>query len=247
MKPKKQHMKMTLIVTAVFLTSVGTTASAQEVPVVEESQSVMAQAYAADVARAELHTDRAHAMRAVSLFAIEQPEPRIFERHDLIQVIVREVSKAESTHELRAEKKGEIGAKVNAWPHFDLVSMLQLQLEAGSGTNLPEIDVEANKKFRGKGDYEREDEFTARLTAEVIEVLPNGNLILEARTHIKQDQEDSTMKVTGVCRPEDVTPANTILSNQIHDLSVEKVNSGELKKANEKGLIAQVFDAIFAW
>ena len=55
------------------------------------------------------------------------------------------------------------------------------------------------------------------------------------------------MKVTGVCRPEDVSPANTVLSNQIHDLSIEKVNHGELKKASEKGIIAQVFDAIFAW
>lgn len=242
---KDKQMKTTWLATGLLLCTVHHAAAEESAS--HDSPSVMAQAYAADVARAEAEAEHPHAMRAVSLFAIEQPEPRIFERRDLIQIIVREVSKGESTHELKAEKKGEIGGKVNAWPHFDLVSMLQLQLEAGSGTGLPELDVEANKKFDGKGDYEREDEFTARLSAEVIEVLPNGNLVLEARTQIKQDNEESVMKVTGVCRPDDVTPANTILSNQIHDLSIEKMNTGELKKASEKGIIAQVFDAIFAW
>lgn len=209
--------------------------------------SLMSRAYAHDVARQELSVDRPHAMRAVSLFAIEQPEPRLFERHDLIQIIVREVSKAESSHNLKAEKTADLGAKVNAWPHFNLADLLQLQLEAGNGKGLPEIDVEASKKFKGKGDYDREDEFTARLTAEVIEIMPNGNLVLEARTYIKQDNEESTMRVTGVCRPEDVSPVNTVLSNQIHDLHVEKVSTGDLKSVNEKGIIAKVFDAVFAW
>lgn len=71
--------------------------------------------------------------------------------------------------------------------------------------------------------------------------------MLEARTHIKQDNEESTMKVTGICRPEDVSPVNTVLSNQIHDLHVEKINAGDLKNVNEKGIIAKVFDAVFAW
>ena len=81
----------------------------------------------------------------------------------------------------------------------------------------------------------------------MIEVLPNGNLVLESRTFIKTDAEEATIKVTGVCRAEDVTAANTVLSSQIHDLVVEKVHEGELKKANEKGLLAKFFDAIFAF
>lgn len=112
--------------------------------------SLMARAYAQDVARQELEVDRPHAMRAVSLFAIEQPEPRLFEKHDLIQIIVREVSKAESSHNLKAEKNADLGAKVNAWPHFNLADMLQLQLEAGNGTGLPELDVEASKNSRAR-------------------------------------------------------------------------------------------------
>ncbi len=74
-----------------------------------------------------------------------------------------------------------------------------------------------------------------------------GSLVLEVRSHIKTDEEESTIKVTGICRPEDVTAANTILSNQLHDLKIEKMHEGELKKANEKGIIAKVLDTIFAF
>ena len=81
----------------------------------------------------------------------------------------------------------------------------------------------------------------------MLQILPNGNLILESRTRMKQDNEEFILKVTGICRPEDVTPANTILSSQLYDLMVDKVNNGELKKANEKGFFTQVLDLLFAF
>ena len=55
------------------------------------------------------------------------------------------------------------------------------------------------------------------------------------------------MMLTGICRPKDVSPANTILSNLIHDLHIEKMHEGELAKAAEKGIIAQALDALFAF
>ena len=55
------------------------------------------------------------------------------------------------------------------------------------------------------------------------------------------------LTVTGTCRPEDVSPANTIFSSQLHDLKIEKVTVGMLKKANEKGLFTQILDMLFAF
>jgi flagellar L-ring protein precursor FlgH len=188
-----------------------------------------------------------HALRDASMFAIAPPEPRRFAKHDLVQILVRETSRAESKHELETEKDYELEGAIEAWPDIRLSELLQLQMRAGRTSNLPRLGIEANKEFEGEGDYKREDDFTARLTAEVIDVLPNGNLILEARTFIKTDEEESSMKVTGVCRPADVTAANTVLSSQIHDLRVEKVHKGELKQTNEKGIIAKVLDTIFAF
>ena len=103
------------------------------------------------------------------------------------------------------------------------------------------------KEFDGEGEYVREDELVTRLSAEVIEIRPNGNLVLEARTRIRTDDEEWYTQLTGTCRPEDITAANTILSNQIFDLQVEKRHKGSVPKAASKGILAQALDAIFAF
>jgi len=188
-----------------------------------------------------------HGLLDSSMFAIAPPEIRSYKKHDLVQIIVRESSRAESTQELDTGKKYRLDSKISAWPHMDLTDILQLQLMAGNTTDLPEVKVDMKKIFEGEGDYNREDDFTARLTAEILDVLPNGNLILEARTFIKTDEEEATLRVSGVCRPEDISPANSILSNLIHDLKIEKIHTGELKKTNEKGLFAKILDVLFAF
>ena len=194
--------------------------------------------------------DAPHALRSVSMFAVEDPEPAVFQKHDLIQIIVRESSLAKRKQELETDKRIRLNGEFTAWPSFRLDQLWELIVKSTRETDptkLPAIGVDVRNRFDGEGEYERRDEFTARLTAEVLEVLPNGNLILESRTLIKTDEEESLLKVTGVCRPEDVTPANTILSNQLHDLKIEKVHEGELKKANEKGIFTKILDAIFAF
>ncbi|MCZ6542097.1 MAG: flagellar basal body L-ring protein FlgH [Planctomycetota bacterium] len=186
-------------------------------------------------------------LRDVSMFAVASPAPREFQKRDLIQIVVRETRRVDTRHRIDTEKEYNMDGKIAKWPDLSLSDSLDLRVNGGRTTNLPQLDVQFNKEFAGDGRYPRQYNLTARLTAEVIEVLPNGSLVIEARTHIKTDEEESTIKVTGICRPEDVTAANTILSNQLHDLKIEKMHEGELKKANEKGIIAKVLDTIFAF
>lgn len=188
------------------------------------------------------------ALMQFSMFAVAPPEERIFRPHDLIQIIVRETSESRSIQELDLEKEWDMEGAIEDWPAFMLPNLLEMQLRPSDSDNLPvELGIGFAKDFEGDGEYQRGDDFTARLSAEVLEVLPNGNLILESRTKITTDEETATITVTGICRPDDVTAANTILSNQIHDLSVTKINTGELKKTNEKGIISKVMEAIFAF
>jgi len=173
------------------------------------------------VLQATPRADEVNLLRQVSMFAIAPAESRIFHEHDLIQIIVRESTAGQSTHETQTSKKVTLNGAVTQWP--DLAGLLNGVLHAGNTANLPQVDLQFTKKFDGDGDYKRSDDFTARLTAEVLQVLPNGNLILESRTQMKQDSEEFMLTVTGTCRPEDVSPANTIFSSQLHDLKIEKV------------------------
>jgi len=186
-------------------------------------------------------------IEAMSLFAVRSPEERHFGKHDLIQIIVREASRAKTGQMLDTKKDYTLAAEV-AWANFSFDAFGQPGVATSSGQHdAPVFEAIGKKKLKGEGDYDRSDEFVTRMTAEVIEVLPNGNLVLEARTTITNDKEATCIKLTGMCRPEDITSGNTVLSNQIHDLKIEKMNTGFVKDAADKGILAQILDAIFAF
>ncbi|MEE2908181.1 MAG: flagellar basal body L-ring protein FlgH [Planctomycetota bacterium] len=203
------------------------------VPIPMQSTSIMAQAMGVWSPSSPGMTE----LQAVSMFAVTPAEPRLYHVHDLVQIIVREASVAASFQGLETDKEYELAGGVESFPGLNGQNPLYYT----------EFDVVGEKEFDGEGEYVREDELVTRLTAEVIEIRPNGNLVLEARTRIRTDGEEWYTQLTGICRPEDVTAANTILSNQIFDLQVEKRHKGEVPKAASKGILAQALDAIFAF
>lgn len=176
-------------------------------------------------------------LQSISMFAVTPAEPRLYHIHDLVQIIVREASVAASFQGLETEKEYGLAGGVESFPGVNGDNPLYYT----------EFDVVGEKEFDGEGEYVREDELVTRLSAEVIEIRPNGNLVLEARTRIRTDDEEWYTQLTGTCRPEDITAANTILSNQIFDLQVEKRHKGSVPKAASKGILAQALDAIFAF
>jgi flagellar L-ring protein precursor FlgH len=181
----------------------------------------------------------------LSYTAVNAPPPRRFAVHDLVTIIVRENTKSESDAKLDTQKKSEIDGSISSFPSLSLADLLKLHVEGSTLTNPPKVGVSFDNQFQGDGTYEREDTFTSRLQARVIDVKPNGTLVLEARKFIKSDKEELEMVVTGLCRAEDVTLDNAVLSTQLYDLRLVKNHKGELRSSTKKGLLTKLFEAIF--
>ena len=88
---------------------------------------------------------------------------------------------------------------------------------------------------------------TDRVTARVAEVKPNGNLVIEARVIRNWSGDRTEIRMTGVVDPEMITPAKTILSNQIYDLKIEKNHSGPVEETTQRGFFAEVLNFLFAF
>lgn len=184
-------------------------------------------------------------MQAGSYMAVVIPPPREFKVHDLVTIIVRESSTAISESDLTTEKSSDINGSVEAMIDLkDLFTDLQVK-PAGFSSGIPRVDVTFDKDFEGNGEYERRDEVVTRLTAQVVDIKPNGTLALEARTNIANDNETLTITVTGYCRAEDVTGDNAVLSTQMFDLRVNKQHAGELRKVSKKGVLTKALETIF--
>ncbi len=103
----------------------------------------------------------------------------------------------------------------------------------------PEFGWDSSKKLDAKADAQRSGTFTTTITATVIDVLPNGNLIVSGRRRLFVNQEEKMIEITGVVRPYDVSFSNTVLSSQIADARITFVGEGPLTEASKKGWLAR--------
>jgi flagellar L-ring protein precursor FlgH len=183
-------------------------------------------------------------LQDVSLFAVTPPEPRKWAKHDIVEVIVNRSSVEKFEQTLDTKKDYDLSAELREFP--SVRNLLEMQLRNGDSTGLPVgVDVTAGNKFKGDGEYERKDQITTRLSAIVVDVKPNGTLVLEARDSHQSGEEVTTMVLSGVCRSEDITKNNTIQSSQLANFLMRIEHEGQVKKAGEKGFIPRILEAIF--
>lgn len=189
------------------------------------------------------NTDPLAALRATSLVFTEPPRPRTYALYDKVTIIIDETSKQTSKQTLDSKKDYDLTDTLAQFP--GLAALIEdFELTNGIG-NPTSLDVRSKNKFKGQGTYDRSDRFTAKITATVIDVKPNGVLVLEARKTKVTDEESQTIVLSGECRQEDVTTSNTVLSSQIAELTLVTKNEGQVKDSSTKGWIPRVLEAIF--
>lgn len=204
--------------------------------------------------RYDLHLDRSRrhlpdvnpAVPRLTMFVSRRPEPRDFKVNDLVTVIVRESFESEMDAEKSTEKSTEVSGGVNAIPPLRLSDLLNLQVNGTSTPSNPiTLDVGFERTREGEGEYERTESMTGRVRARIIDIKPNGMLVLEARRTIINDGEQSLLVATGNCMPEDITANNTVESSQLENLFIDKQHSGDLRDSGEKGWITRIIDTVF--
>jgi flagellar L-ring protein precursor FlgH len=178
---------------------------------------------------------------ATSLIAVEAPQPRRVKVHDLVTVIVREEKRATTDSDLKREKKWEIEAELKKWIRLnEECKLVPQEFPAGN----PAIDLTYDDKYEGKGKVGRKDSLITRITAEVIDVKPNGTLVLEAQKDISVDEDRQIATLTGICRSDDISPQNTVLSTQLADVRIDIQHSGPARDAARRGWLARLWDLI---
>jgi flagellar L-ring protein precursor FlgH len=166
--------------------------------------------------------------------------PKTFKPGDLLTVIIREQRTWEADANLETKKKFNIKSEIDAFLR---------PIDGGFGAatfrrGKPNVDYSLDQKYKTEGDATREDRLTTRLAVRIIDVKPNGTLVLEGRAKVTHDDEVSSITLTGLCRKEDVTADNTILSTQMADKVVTIDNEGALRSASSRGWLHKLMDLL---
>jgi len=107
--------------------------------------------------------------------------------------------------------------------------------------------VKANTKndFSGTGETTRKGALTAVMSARVVEVLHNGNLVIEGGREVTLNGEKKEMLVQGVVRQKDISADNSIYSTQIADAKIVLVGVGVISEKQHPGWFARLMDVFW--
>lgn len=214
---------------------------ARPVPTTQPASGALAGGLAA---RGPLHAERTAAkanatLLRVSPFAIEVPDPDKVRVHDLVTIIVRESKTAVTDSTMKSKKDWTLESELSKWIRYsDKAGIVPARFPQGN----PAVAFDWKNDYSGDGKYDRRDELTTRITARVIDVKPNGNLVLEATKQITIDDEGYTITLTGECRSKDVSPDNTILSTQIAGPQINVQHTGAVRDATRRGWLMRGLD-----
>jgi flagellar L-ring protein FlgH len=111
------------------------------------------------------------------------------------------------------------------------------------GRALLNNDINDAAKFSGSGDSAQSNSLTGFITVTVVRVLPNGNLFVKGEKYIELNQGSELMRLTGVVRPIDLAPDNSIPSLKVGAAKISYVGKGALADANAQGWLSRFFNS----
>lgn len=103
--------------------------------------------------------------------------------------------------------------------------------------------VDSARDFAGEGDSEQSNSLNGLIAVHIVEVLPNGNLMVRGEKLLTLNQGSEHIRISGIIRPEDITPENTVRSAQVANAKIIYGGQGVLADANSKGWMHKFFDS----
>ena len=154
---------------------------------------------------------------------------------DILTVVIREEHKIEQEDKTNRATRSTFNAKVDA---FQIAN-------TNLAPKFPSIDANSERTFDGNAKQERDGSFEARVAVTVVDVLPNGNLVVSGRRTVQVDDEEKTLRISGVVRPLDVTATNTVNSAQVAEARVAIEGKGPSTEANTRGPVGAFFQTLW--
>lgn len=136
---------------------------------------------------------------------------RAMQPHDLVSVVVSET--------LESSTDGSVKGTRDSSARSAITSLFQKLSASSAAQNL--VNMNANAALNAQGQSANNSSLSTTLGGEVIEVLPNGMLLIEAARQVEFSQQTQTVVLRGLVRSEDISQANRVLSTAISDLTLQ--------------------------
>ena len=103
--------------------------------------------------------------------------------------------------------------------------------------------LEQDRTFDGSADADQSNSLQGNITVTVAEILPNGNLIVRGEKWITLNGGDEFIRISGMVRPDDIAPDNTIVSTRLANAKISYSGTGALADSTSMGWLSRFFNS----
>ena len=157
---------------------------------------------------------------------------------DVLTIKITEGSKVDNKAKRDLQKQSNLSSDFNG--------------QLGIGRILPTVpgftmDAQSDNSLKSKADFKDERSFTDQVTVVVVDVLPNGNLVVTGTRDRDIAGDIQTIEVSGIVRPSDIAYDNTVKSQQVANFRIVTKNSGVSAPYTKPGWLGRIVNVIWPW
>lgn len=160
---------------------------------------------------------------------------------DILTVLIEIKDEAAITNSTSRSRSGSDNVSVGA--AYGLTTLADTVLPGGN-TLGPAVQATGSQDASGNGQISREEEITLRLAATVIDVLPNGHLVIRGSQEVRVNFELRDLQIAGIVRPEDISRQNVITYDKIADARIAYGGRGHLTDVQQPRYGQQIVDLV---
>jgi flagellar L-ring protein FlgH len=155
---------------------------------------------------------------------------------DVLSITFNEATAANKAADLSQEKQNSMS--------FTAPSLYGMAVQTATGKNL-QTTVTSDNKFSGTGKADQSNSLTGNISVTVIELLPNGDLKVRGEKRVTLNQGDEYLRLSGIVRPIDIDPSNTVSSDKVADATIMYTGNGSMADASKMGWLSRILNS--AW
>jgi len=162
--------------------------------------------------------------------------------NDIVTIIVSEIAAGGNKASANTSRATSTNASITSLLGLenDIIASFLPKVSGNLG-----LEGGAANSLKGAGDTSRNTSLTAKISARVIRVLDNGNLVIEGRRQVTVNADDQFILITGIVRPEDITTENTVASQFVADARILYTGEGIIDDKMRPGWLTRVVDWVW--
>lgn len=175
-----------------------------------------------------------------------KPQARKFQVHDLITIAVVEEESANIQGNYKSDRRTRWEDILSKWIRISSdgsVDKMRIK-EALKGVT-PEINMDSRLRNDNIAQQKSSMSIKAKIQAEIKDILPNGNLVIEARKYTKVNGNEEVMTIKGIVNSKDIDESNVVLSEKIANLEFKIESKGTVGDTQKQGWLSKLINKLW--